>query len=235
MDNMIFEKDFSWRVCDCDNEDVARFSSIWGLFQEAATLHAEHLGIGADDMHRNDRFWVLARMKVTVHRYPKRDEAVRVVTKASGSVKLYAVRLYEMYDDKNEKIAEGVSFWVVLERGTLRMLRGKEMPELFAGAYEGEMLGKIPAGGSDEIIENIIVHTSDLDVNDHVNNTNYIVWAEDIVRQSGERFYCAEVNYIAQVRKGEKLSATMDGDIVELAGEDGKPVFRAKINGELRA
>src|ERR1035438_797909 len=79
-----------WNV---DRENLLSLRSLIAFLQEAAIKHADQCGAGARAKESRGESWVLQRMAVSVHRYPRYEEALRVATWSSG------VRAYKGYRD----------------------------------------------------------------------------------------------------------------------------------------
>lgn len=231
---MEYTASYKMRVCECDNQDRMRFSSMWDLAQETATLHAQKLGMTADVMHKRGFFWALCKMKLDLLHSPSWGEEVRVKTFVAGVHKLYAMRGYSATDESGREIARGISSWVVLDKTTFKPQRvNKVFPDFCKYDYTGEILGKIDMPSGLKPVSDIRVEFSDLDVNNHTNNTRYINWIENAIRP-GREIRSVEAAFLQQTTLGEALSVLCeyeDNDaFLELTNESGISVFRAKAN-----
>jgi acyl-ACP thioesterase len=83
------------------------------------------------------------------------------------------------------------------------------------------------------------VRNSDLDLNDHVNNTKYAQWVLDslpVETLKTAELYEYEINFLAETRKGDRITvqqaASPDGRNEFFQGlrkQDGKVVFTARL------
>lgn len=53
-------------------------------FQQAATIHADSLGIGVDDMSKKGHMWVLTSMRIEIEELPRREEKFALTTWSRG-------------------------------------------------------------------------------------------------------------------------------------------------------
>ena len=227
----MWSTEFRVRVRDCAPGGKARFSTIWDMCQDAAVEHAAVLNLSKEDMAKINAFWVLCRMKLEVFKFPEYGEKVRVCTAPEGVDRLYFMRGFSLYDAGGEVIARGMSSWSMIDVVSFRPVRiGREFDNL-GGAYEGKKLVKLPSVGDDCAVGEVIeVRYGDIDVNNHVNNLRYVVWAENEVMSRGKGLRSMEVNYIAQTMLGERLELLHNEgmELIELRNEGGKTVFRAR-------
>ena len=183
----ILERSVSyWNV---DRENLLSLRSLVAFLQEAAIKHADQCGAGARAKESRGESWVLQRMAVSVHRYPRYEEALRVATWSSG------VRAYKGYRDfrvfcGDELTVLASSVWLyfkLAEKAICRVPREladgfPTRPEIFCPDLETIRLNP-PAGGSVE--RSVSVRYSDFDGNGHVNNTAYFDYLQTALASEG--------------------------------------------------
>ena len=170
MQNDIFKKDFE------PKSDVGLYE-ILVFLQSIAEAHADQMGIGYEEMVRTQAFWVLSRQKLIIHKWPTHSK-LTVFTWSRPLHGISATRDFEIYQN-DEKIAESTTRWMVLDATTRRPTR----PQLdYTKAvtrkngvlpFEAE---KVEAVNDASLHMNYQVQVSDLDYNNHVNNTKYTLW-----------------------------------------------------------
>ncbi len=82
---------------------------------EAATLHANALGVGYADLLPRRMGWVLSRLAIEVVRYPGPNEPYRVTTWIEGYNRLYSDRCFLFSDAGGQPIAHVRSMWVAID------------------------------------------------------------------------------------------------------------------------
>ena len=245
----LWSQDCTVRFEAVDRSDRLRLSAAFGLFQEAATSHAESIGVGRDDMARAGRGWVLSRMSVQVDRRPLYLEKITVRSWPRKWEKLFAVRDFDILDGDGKTAVRGRSCWLVIDTEKRRPLRPQAVMEILPLYEKMDALPYIPAS----LAENANLQKraqlkavyGDIDYNGHVNNVSYIRWIENAVDstdlENAGRFRL-DINYNSEVLLGETvdiLSAGIQGESpsegeAALAFEgikacDGKAAFRAEL------
>lgn len=82
---------------------------------EAATEHANILGIGYDALKEHGIGWVLARISVEMQRYPKINERYSLTTWIEGLNRLYSDRCFELCDAEGHAIGHIRSMWIAID------------------------------------------------------------------------------------------------------------------------
>lgn len=210
-----------------------RFASIGDLFQEIAWRHAESGGFGKSLME-NNQMWALARLDIRTEEMPKWGDEVRLFTAVRGVNKLFAFREFLMLSEQGEVLVKGMSSWLLLDTESKRPIRPSSVlpPELFdpnlITPWQPE---KIKVDGSLILEQKIQVRFSDLDLNNHVNNTSYIRWAEDILMENGIEMKCLSMNYLSEAHLQNLVDLTVykSEETFFVSGTvEGKPVFLAE-------
>lgn len=100
-----------------------KMSSIINYFCDIGTIQSNDLGVGIDYLTERRLAWVFYKYDIKVKRYPKFGEKIKVVTSASSFKKFYASRLYEIYDENNERIVEGEGILLLINIDKRRAIR----------------------------------------------------------------------------------------------------------------
>jgi acyl-ACP thioesterase len=156
---------------------------ICRFFQESAWHHARSVKQWYDDLLELGCFWVLSRLTLRMERYPLWGEKITVKTWASGIDRLFALRDFIVRDGKNATIGSARSAWLVVNEKTRKPQR---IEPFFAGSpvlvdlrvFE-ELPEKLPALDSPAKGQGFPVRYSDLDIQNHVNNAQYVEWCLD--------------------------------------------------------
>jgi acyl-ACP thioesterase len=178
---------FTVRSYESDPSRRATIQTICNYLQESAWLHAARLGFALADREDNDKTWVLLRLYVKMLRYPVWGDAVQVSTWPSGKDRLYAYRDFEIHDIRNELLGMATSSWIIIDAKKRRPQRMPEdldrsIPVSKAVAFHETLLRDEPSGPDRvDAQAEFNVRLSDIDVNNHVNNVNFIEWAIEAV------------------------------------------------------
>lgn len=178
--------------------------------QEAAWAHANLHGAGWDDLHKHNSLWVLARFHIAIERLPDWQENVTLETWSKLPDGITAYRDFEMRDAHGSVIVRAASVWHVLDAKTFRIQKIETLMNTFPHCENRHVFNenplKIAAFECAETAKIRHVQYSDIDMNNHVNNTKYVQWIFDdldtgfIAQHSVKDL---QINYIAQLQLGD--------------------------------
>ncbi len=179
-----FKKDFLIHYYEVDKNQNATPISILNYLEDAAVSHSEAVGLGIKQLQADGVAWVLTRWQLKMDRYPKWNEQIQVQTWPSSFVRFYATREFSISDSAGIEIGRASSLWVFLHIAKKRPLR---IPDSFQGDYGLDAAkalvvqnSELPEVESDDFQE-FMVRRSDIDSNNHVNNTRYVEWILETV------------------------------------------------------
>ncbi|MBO5340670.1 MAG: acyl-ACP thioesterase [Oscillospiraceae bacterium] len=226
---------------DVDGRGFCRPSALLGYLQEAATHAAESRGFGREVlMEQHGAFWMLARIWYELERPVRYEQELTIRTWHRGGRGASMYRDFDLYVD-GRYIGQAVSVWVLVRLSDRKMLRLSQIPEL-EGTGGGELnkdkqLSKLRMPEQMHLAERRMMHYSDTDINDHVNNTRYADFACDAIRADllaqGEYVAQMQIGYHAECRPGEVIDVLAadgaDGLFVHGVDETGKSRFDAML------
>jgi medium-chain acyl-[acyl-carrier-protein] hydrolase len=210
--NPIWKESYFVRSYDVGINSVLKPQVLFQFFQEAASNHAAHLGVGYDALQKLGLFWALSRVKVKIEKLPAWRDEVTLTTWPKGVDRLFALRDFRLSDVDGNAIVLGTSCWLLVDFEKMRPRRIDSIPRNFPINDRehalNESLGKITIPANLEMRYERRVMTSDLDVNDHVNNTEYVRWITDCL-QTGEgtagEIRSLQINYLEEAKLGETM------------------------------
>lgn len=177
--------DFMVRSYECSPRGTLTLPNLCNYLQEAASINAEDLGFSKAnfDAAGKDITWVMTRMRVEVTRLPEWGETVELLTFPRSGRRIVAYRDFEVFDKSGAAIARATSEWMMIDMSTRRPVAIPEFVFSLANderapVFEGEQFSRFrwEDGGEEPVFETCALK-SDIDLNRHVNNVRYIVWA----------------------------------------------------------
>jgi len=242
MDLRQLEKEFTIHVYETGPDSRATLYSLFNYMQDIASDHAILLGFGRDDLLKKNHFWVLSRMYAEITQWPSWEDKIIVKTWPNGTDMLFAMRNYELKFADGRMIASGVSSWLIIDRTTKKIQR----PDygLLTQYNDNNLIIPTSARNPEKLHESaengnasapFRVQVSDLDVNLHTNNANYIKWVCDTydLNFTLNHLPCsAEINYLAESMFNDEI-------VIRSSQEDGNPgifnhsILRISDNREL--
>ncbi len=184
--------------------------NLWSLFnymQDIASEHAVKLGFGRDDLLKRNQFWVLSRMFAVIHDLPFWNNEIVVKTWPCGTDKFFAIRNYEINYPDGKEIASASSSWLIIDRKTKKIQRPGDLLSQYNSVNQSikspaRVAEKLTGASSDGQVTPVSkVRVSDLDINLHTNNVNYLKWVCDTydLDFTLNHFPCsAEINFLAE-------------------------------------
>ena len=185
-------------------------SSFLRFTQDAAEEHCLLLGTDWDSMASKRYFWAVIRQRIQITQYPKAGEIVTVKTWPMPTTRVAYPRAAEGFNEAGESLFKVISLWVIVDMDTRAMvLPGKSGVDV-AGTVLGTELkapGGLPAGAFTNSVFRTVSY-SDLDVNGHMNNTQYLNWVDDLLIGAYHRDHPAReftICYLSEALEGQTL------------------------------
>lgn len=209
---------------DFDEKGEIRPGALLRFFQDIAALHADQMGIGFDDMMKDDLIWIITKLRCRIAAPLSPGQNCYILTYPRKKRSRICPRDYYLYDEADKLCAYGTSLWSVINYKTRKLERipfdyGEELYEkdAFPEGFEKLHMENPRSLGS------YTVKKEDLDVNDHTNNCRYA----DLVRSISEVERIGE--FTIQFSKETRL-----GDEILLSGhkEAGQETIRGSLAGD---
>lgn len=179
---MTHKEIFKIRTSECDKNMKIIPSAILDLFQETAGRHCLPSRMDSPSLIKDhNATWVLTGMALEFNELPSWPEEIEVETWAKSLTGFKAFRDYKILNSKGSNIINGSSIWALINLETRRPVKIDSIASVMkinSGINSMEINpGKFNLENNLEFNEStIIVTKSDLDMNDHVSNIQYITW-----------------------------------------------------------
>lgn len=242
------EKYLEERIVSCYEANANHFlkpAAMLDMMQEAAGRDAENLGFGYDNMISSNTAWVLSRVKVIFHNYPKWRDKINLKTWHKGANRIFYLRDFLLEDLSGNTLVSATTSWVIIDLSSRRMVRNSDLAENFDNVGMGHAIEEQAEKVSlPKELEPQHVHThkvvwSDIDTNGHVNNVKYVVWALDALEYEFVKENKVKellVNFDSEVLPGQSvdlyrvMEKTDEGTIFYIQGKvEGKSSFSVKM------
>ena len=174
-----FTKDIIIGTSKCDAEGKLALTAPFTLFQDAASEHAEILGVGFADMQKRASFWTTVRTRLHFYGKPAIMDNVQVETWPCPPGATRCDRAYRLRRN-GETLIEGKPEWCVfdLEKKSVKPVAEAGFREDMEYIDETVLPGpyaRFRHNFADEDCAHVhIVRTSDIDVGRHMNNVAYL-------------------------------------------------------------
>lgn len=183
---MTFEQKYTVGSRDIGNENKATNKAILKYLESIACKHSDEVGYGINTIEQTNAVWILLDWKLEVIERPIYGQTIIVRTWSRKMEKCCAYRDFEVYDENNNKLARATTKWVLLEADTRKIQR---IPEKMGQEYYSEPerhafeeeIEKVREPENVEVSMQLKTRRTDLDINNHVNNLNYLDLAYEIL------------------------------------------------------
>ncbi len=218
----IWSSEYTLRANDFDKYDRILPSSVLSIFQDAAGRHGEQIGVGFTKMLEHNYLWVIVRVKFKIVKQPKRYQKVNIKTWPFEPKRFSYRREYLITDESGETLIIGSSEWVIIDSVKRNLVSAPNLYNINGEYYEEMMLDKKIAKVPDfeATGEPYVVTPSftELDLNNHVNNTKYANYVLDAVSPNEDDILKTfQIDYRKEVLEGEPLQVfytRQDGGIL---------------------
>ncbi|MEN0059077.1 MAG: acyl-ACP thioesterase domain-containing protein [Bdellovibrio sp.] len=218
---------------------------LLNLIQETAWMHAEKLGFGMREMEQEGLYWVLTRQKIKMLSWPPLGERITLKTWLVAPEGAFITREFMVTDARGTEIGSCSTSWLALHRDSRKIIAPLELRDwqnLIEPQRTDVITEKISVAGDFDPLAKFRVRNSDLDINQHVNNTKYAQWILDSIPYELHRtlrLKTYSVNFLAETRLGDKVR--VEKQLPHLPGEavyrgvrleDNKTLFAARLEWE---
>ena len=218
---MLYETNFYVHAIDTDLKDKLRPASVLSYFQDAASVHAEELGVGYHDLLNMDLYWVILYEEFEILENIEWGDIVRTRTWPKSRTRLEFEREYELRNDSDKVLAKGISTWCVINTKSRKLERGDSV--IFNGEYYEytnypEKLNrkmKFQINEPDLTYDYKVLYT-DLDHNLHLNNAKYLDVLYNM-HANDKRVKKVRISFVNEAHVGEVIHIlykhTEEGDL----------------------
>lgn len=240
MINPVFQEHYRITSYLVNLRQRAGLYAILNLVQDVGWQQALDLGF---DLAGQNLSWVFTRQKLVMQYWPKWNETVTIRTwLRPANATPFVFRDYELFVEER-KIGECTSSFTLIDSNTRKLAKPDWSSFEKVWRREGWLTHqpeKIILPKELEDLAEFEVRNSDLDLNNHVNNTKYAQWILDAVPVQTLRtaeLHEYEINFLAETRKGDRITVQesalprVDENALfqGLRKSDGKVVFTARL------
>jgi acyl-ACP thioesterase len=166
------------RAYEIDFQNELKLNAVFNIMQEAASTHAENMGLGFEDLKKNDLAWVLSWAKIHVEQSAIFGEKILVTTWPKTKHRLFSIRDFHITNAQGETVALATTAWLLINTKTKKITELAALPENIT--YQSHMSAiddfpeKMTIGSDKKLAYSKIIRYTDIDINGHVNNTKYV-------------------------------------------------------------
>lgn len=179
-----FKKEYVVKSYEADAHGFLRIIALMNILQDAADGSAIELGFGFEKCWQKGVSWVGSNYLIEINRLPKIHEKFVVETWPAEAKLWGAIRDFVVYDEAGAVLMKASSQWVLVD-----IIKKRPVPlvkyfseykaiEERAINIEFARTGSFENPQSEQVFK---VRFDDIDINNHVNNAVYPLWASESV------------------------------------------------------
>lgn len=186
VDESVFEIERCVEYYEADRHGRLSLPMIVNLAVLASKKQGDILNIGQATTQARGLGWVILQYDLHVRRRPEVNELIRLQTTVGHFNPFFAQRSFKILDEQGEELVNINSLWALIDIEKRHMVRlPLDLVEPY-GAVPAKRLDRIPNPSkikADEVAQEqrYRVRYLDIDANQHVNNSKYFEWMEDVM------------------------------------------------------
>lgn len=202
-----YKKTFHIPYYDTDKEGKITPYNILKYFMETSSSETDDFASKEENIEDLNYGWMLYKWKVKINKYPKIKEKIHIKTWISNVDRFYVYREFAMLNEKDEILSIASTIFIFVDMERKRPIR---IPDQFIKG--SNIINESNFVEFEDFKRKIEVHNymdfrvrrSDIDYNNHVNNTKYLLWImeavpdniyEDYILSQFEIVYKKEIKY----------------------------------------
>jgi acyl-ACP thioesterase len=201
----IWKETYQIRTYEVDCRNRLSILSMFNFMQDAASKHAQALGVSVQQLLSENHTWLLSRLKINIASHPGVNDRLQISTWPTGTQQLFALRDFELRNGNDEVTAVAVSAWLVIDlqrRRPVRILPFVDRLKPLEGRHVlPDTLDKLPGLENHMFEKKFVARHRDLDINQHVNNVSFVEWVVEGVPPStlhASTLVQLEINFLAE-------------------------------------
>ena len=236
---MIVENEYRIKLSDINRENKATNKAILSYLEDVGGKHSDLSGYGILYIPQTHLSWIIIEWKLQVIRRPNYGENIRATTWSKNAIRCYAYRDFKVYDEKGNVIIIATSKWVLVDTIKGKIVRiddellERYKPELNLTAFDKQEddFPKMREPEEYQYETDYIVRKSDIDVNNHMHNLNYVDLANEALPEevyNNGNLNNIRITYKKEIKLGETVKCKysfVDGKhFVVIKSQDNKTI-----------
>lgn len=209
-------KDIKVNYSDMDCNLILKPSALLNFLQDAASDNADEFDFGYKFVRSRNLAWYLLKYRMEFVNYPENKFNIKVLTCPRGYNKLFAFRDFEILDENNNLLGRVASSWALVDLTTkeiaspANVLKDCSYMVPFEKNSDDLSYSKIHLPEKFSSKKTFEIRFDDLDVNKHVNNSNYIIWAFETLDfnfRNSNKLKSLDINFKKEISYGFSVSS----------------------------
>jgi len=177
-----YKKEYNVKSYEVDCHGFLRIVTLMNFLQEAAVESADALGFGFEKCKAQGVVWVGSNYLIKISKLPEINGRIVIETWPAEGKIWGAIRNFLVKDEDGNVIMRARSQWVLIDIERRRPVAlSKYFPEynFIDEQVMEDDFHKLPMIEQTDNAKDILVRFDDIDINNHVNNAVYPLWASE--------------------------------------------------------
>lgn len=216
---LFYEQEYFVRYSEMDYQKQLKPSAFLNFLQDVATNAADKAGFGYDDIVDKHLGWFLLKYHMEFKDYPQNIEDLIFKTEARGCNKMFAQRDFEVFTKSGDLVGRVLSYWTLVDLANKSIVLPSvvfvDKMKKVEKRDDDMSFSKIHSVERVDFNEEFKVRYDDIDVNQHVNNMNYIVWAFEALPKdfrSNHKLKTLDIVYKKEIQYGNVVLSEVQLD-----------------------
>lgn len=205
------------RYSEMDFNLTLKPSALLNFLQDLASINAEELGFGYSFVSSHNLGWFLLKYRIEFDEYPSGVYDLQIKTEPRGYAKLFAYRDFEIYNS-DKLLGRAASIWSLVDLNTHALQPvGAVLDNINMPPYQKREADlnfeKIRPLSKVDIQKIFEIRFDDIDVNQHVNNCNYIIWALEPLAyefRASKKIKTLDIMFKKEIKYGHKITSQIE-------------------------
>lgn len=209
-------KEYLVKYYEMDFNKVLKPSALMNFLEDIASTNAQMLDFGYSFVSARNYAWFLIKYHMEFDQYPSDTDEIVIKTEARGISKIIANRDFEISSTDGKRLGRVASNWVMIDlsnKNILPLSKVVDFMPLFEKREGDLQYNKIPSQNRVDFEKVFEIRYDDIDVNQHVNNANYIIWAFEAIPyefKSQYRIKTLDIVYKKEISFGHKVLSRLE-------------------------
>ena len=214
----MFEEEIKVKYSEMDFKFALKPSALLNFLQDLASENAEKLGFGYSYITPKKMAWFLLKYRMEFNKYPEGEYKLLFKTQPRGWQKIFAYRDFEIHNSEM-CLAKIASIWSLVDTGTgkiypvgVALNNNSNMPP-YEKQNDDLVFAKIKHPEKINVEKIFEIRYDDIDVNRHVNNCNYIIWAFEPLGfdfKSTHHLKVLDIFFKKEIKYGSKILSQIE-------------------------
>lgn len=224
------------RYSEINSQNQLGISQIVNYFQDCSSFQSEDLGNGFEVLDQKQRAWFLLSWHIIIEQSPVFGQEISIGTWAYDWKKIYGYRNFDIQDENGTRMAYADSIWLYTntKTGTPSRVCDEEM-EIYGKEPRipmGKISRKIALPKEYQQLEPFRVTKANIDTNQHVNNAQYLKFAEEYIPKDFHVYEIfVEYRHAATLHDMiyPRITQTGNAYYIQLCNQEGSPYVIIKL------